>query len=116
MVKQLPSATSCRLSLEQMTSRLAIMMAAVSAEELVSAAKGYIGSLVRYRAGDQAGADDGDALGLSEALGTVSYGENQARFSRMSVSRTQNASERPVQKIDTGFGVLSKKYNEATRI
>jgi ATP-dependent Zn protease len=38
--------------------------------------------------------------GLSEELGTVSYGENQDEvFLGMSVSRTQNASEATVQKI-----------------
>src|SRR6187399_291446 len=40
--------------------------------------------------------------GLSEELGTVSYGENQDEvFLGMSVSRTQNASEATVQKIDS---------------
>jgi ATP-dependent Zn protease len=40
--------------------------------------------------------------GLVEALGTVSYGENQDEvFLGMSVPRTQNASEVTVQKIDT---------------
>ncbi len=40
--------------------------------------------------------------GLSEQLGTVSYGENQDEvFLGMSVSRTQNVSEATAQKIDT---------------
>jgi cell division protease FtsH len=56
--------------------------------------------------------------GLSEALGTVSYGENQDEvFLGMSVSRTQNASEATVQKIDTEIRrFVEEGYNEATRI
>jgi cell division protease FtsH len=56
--------------------------------------------------------------GLSEELGTVSYGENQDEvFLGMSVSRTQNASEATVQKIDSEIKRLVEQgYNEATRI
>jgi cell division protease FtsH len=56
--------------------------------------------------------------GLSEELGTVSYGENQDEvFLGMSVSRTQNASEATVQKIDTEIRrFVEEGYNEATRI
>src|SRR3982075_114415 len=56
--------------------------------------------------------------GLSEALGTVSYGENQDEvFLGMSVSRTQNASEATVQKIDTEIRrFVEEGYNQATRI
>jgi cell division protease FtsH len=56
--------------------------------------------------------------GLSEELGTVSYGENQDEvFLGMSVSRTQNASEATVQKIDSEIRRLVEEgYNEATRI
>src|SRR5213083_2279957 len=56
--------------------------------------------------------------GLSEELGTVSYGENQDEvFLGMSVSRTQNASEATVQKIDTEIKRLVEEgYNEATKI
>src|SRR5437879_13357404 len=56
--------------------------------------------------------------GLSEQLGTVSYGENQDEvFLGMSVSRTQNASEATVQKIDSEIRRLVEDgYNEATKI
>src|SRR5207237_757766 len=56
--------------------------------------------------------------GLSEELGTVSYGENQDEvFLGMSVSRTQNASEATVQKIDSEIRRLVEEgYNEATKI
>jgi cell division protease FtsH len=56
--------------------------------------------------------------GLSEELGTVSYGENQDEvFLGMSVSRTQNASEATVQKIDSEIRRLVEEgYNQATKI
>ena len=48
--------------------------------------------------------------GLSEELGTVSYGENQDEvFLGMSVSRTQNASEATVQRSTPRSGALSRK-------
>src|SRR5256885_15469500 len=52
--------------------------------------------------------------GLSEELGTVSYGENQDEvFLGMSVSRTQNASEATVQKIDKEIRrFVEEGYNE----
>ena len=48
----------------------------------------------------------------------MSYGENQDEvFLGMSVSRTQNASEATVQKIDTEIRrFVEEGYNEATRI
>ena len=54
--------------------------------------------------------------GLSEELGTVSYGENQDEvFLGMSVSRTLNASEATVQKIDSEIRRLVEEgYNQAT--
>jgi cell division protease FtsH len=56
--------------------------------------------------------------GLSQELGTVSYGENQDEvFLGMSVSRTQNASEATVQKIDSEIKRLVEEgYQQATRI
>src|SRR5246500_80349 len=56
--------------------------------------------------------------GLSEELGTVSYGENQDEvFLGMSVSRTQNASEATVQKIDVEIRRLVEAgYREAHKI
>jgi cell division protease FtsH len=56
--------------------------------------------------------------GLSEELGTVSYGENQDEvFLGMSVSRIQNASEATVQKIDSEIRRLVEEgYNPATKI
>ena len=64
MVMQLPERDKLSMSLEQMTSRLAIMMGGRVAEELVfGREQGHLGRRVRHRAGDQARAHDGDALG-----------------------------------------------------
>jgi cell division protease FtsH len=61
---------------------------------------------------------DGHALGPVRELGTLSYGENQdGVLLGMSVSRTQNASEATVQKIDSEIRRLVEEgYNEATKI
>ena len=119
MVMQLPERDKLSMSLEQMTSRLAIMMGGRVAEELVFG---------RQKVTSGAASDIEQATrlarmmvtrwGLSEELGTVSYGENQDEvFLGMSVSRTQNASEATVQKIDAEIKRLVEEgYNEATRI
>ncbi len=67
-----PSATSCSMSYEQMTSRLAIMMGGRVAEEIIFGKdKVTSGAAVRHRAGDDARPRDGDALGL---LGRTRHG------------------------------------------
>ena len=122
MVMQLPERDKLSMSLEQMTSRLAIMMGGRVAEELVFG---------RDKVTSGAASDIEQATrlarmmvtrwGLSEELGTVSYGENQDEvFLGMSVSRTQNASEATVQKIDTrdqtaGRGGLSGGHQDPDR-
>jgi cell division protease FtsH len=119
MVMQLPERDKLSMSLEQMTSRLAIMMGGRVAEELVFGKE-------KVTSGASSDIEQATRLarmmvtrwGLSEALGTVSYGENQDEvFLGMSVSRTQNASEATVQKIDTEIRrFVEEGYNEATRI
>jgi cell division protease FtsH len=119
MVMQLPERDKLSMSREQMTSRLAIMMGGRVAEELVFGRE-------KVTSGASSDIEQATRLarmmvtrwGLSEALGTVSYGENQDEvFLGMSVSRTQNASEATVQKIDTEIRrFVEEGYNEATRI
>jgi cell division protease FtsH len=119
MVMQLPERDKLSMSLEQMTSRLAIMMGGRVAEELVFGRE-------KVTSGASSDIEQATRLarmmvtrwGLSEALGTVSYGENQDEvFLGMSVSRTQNASEATVQKIDTEIRrFVEDGYNQATRI
>jgi cell division protease FtsH len=119
MVMQLPERDKLSMSLEQMTSRLAIMMGGRVAEELVFGRE-------KVTSGAASDIEQATRLarmmvtrwGLSEELGTVSYGENQDEvFLGMSVSRTQNASEATVQKIDSEIKRLVEEgYQQATRI
>lgn len=119
MVMQLPERDKLSMSLEQMTSRLAIMMGGRVAEELVFGKE-------KVTSGASSDIEQATRLarmmvtrwGLSDELGTVSYGENQDEvFLGMSVSRTQNASEATVQKIDKEIRrFVEEGYNEATRI
>lgn len=119
MVMQLPERDKLSMSLEQMTSRLAIMMGGRVAEELIFGKE-------KVTSGASSDIDQATRLarmmvtrwGLSDELGTVSYGENQDEvFLGMSVSRTQNASEATVQKIDTEIRrFVEEGYNEAKRI
>ncbi len=119
MVMQLPERDKLSMSLEQMTSRLAIMMGGRVAEELIFGRE-------KVTSGAASDIEQATRLarmmvtrwGLSEKLGTVSYGENQDEvFLGMSVSRTQNASEATVQTIDAEIRRLVEEgYHEATRI
>jgi cell division protease FtsH len=119
MVMQLPERDKLSMSLEQMTSRLAIMMGGRVAEELVFGRE-------KVTSGAASDIEQATRLarmmvtrwGLSEELGTVSYGENQDEvFLGMSVSRTQNASEATVQKIDSEIRRLVEEgYRQATNI
>ena len=85
-----------------MTSRLAIMMGGRVAEELVFGRE-------KVTSGAASDIEQATKLarmmvtrwGLSDALGTVAYGENQEEvFLGYSVARQQNISEATVQKID----------------
>ncbi|MEO6947306.1 MAG: ATP-dependent zinc metalloprotease FtsH [Nitrobacter sp.] len=119
MVMQLPERDKLSMSREQMTSRLAIMMGGRVAEELIFGRE-------KVTSGASSDIEQATRLarmmvtrwGLSEELGTVSYGENQDEvFLGMSVSRTQNASEATVQKIDKEIRrFVEEGYKEATRI
>ncbi|MEH2511917.1 cell division protease FtsH [Nitrobacteraceae bacterium AZCC 1564] len=119
MVMQLPERDKLSMSLEQMTSRLAIMMGGRVAEELIFGRE-------KVTSGAASDIEQATRLarmmvtrwGLSEKLGTVSYGENQDEvFLGMSVSRTQNASEATVQMIDAEIKRLVEEgYQAATRI
>ena len=102
MVMQLPERDKLSMSLEQMTSRLAIMMGGRVAEELVFGRE-------KVTSGAASDIEQATKLarmmvtrwGLSDELGTVAYGENQEEvFLGYSVARQQNISEATVQKID----------------
>ncbi|MFZ5732494.1 MAG: ATP-dependent zinc metalloprotease FtsH [Pseudomonadota bacterium] len=119
MVMQLPERDKLSMSLEQMTSRLAIMMGGRVAEELIFGKE-------KVTSGAASDIEQATRLarmmvtrwGLSEQLGTVAYGENQDEvFLGMSVARTQNVSESTAQKIDNEIRRLVEEgYQEATKI
>jgi cell division protease FtsH len=119
MVMQLPERDKLSMSLEQMTSRLAIMMGGRVAEELVFGRE-------KVTSGAASDIEQATKLarmmvtrwGLSDALGTVAYGENQEEvFLGYSVARQQNISEATVQKIDAEIRrYVEEGYAEAQRI
>ena len=119
MVMQLPERDKLSMSLEQMTSRLAIMMGGRVAEELVFGRE-------RVTSGAASDIEQATKLarmmvtrwGLSDALGTVAYGENQEEvFLGYSVARQQDISEATVQKIDAEIRRLVEAgYQEAQQI
>ncbi len=101
MVKQLPEADRLSTTFEQMTSRLAILLGGRAAEELIFGHS----KVTSGTAGDIEEATKLARLmvmrwGLSEALGTVAYGENQDEvFLGHSITRQQNISEHTAQII-----------------
>jgi len=119
MVMQLPERDKLSMSYEQMTSRLAIMMGGRVAEELVFGRD-------KVTSGAQSDIEQATRLarmmvtrwGFSDALGAVSYGENQDEvFLGMSVARQQNVSESTAQTIDAEVKRLVQEgHDEARRI
>src|SRR5262247_1309569 len=119
MVMQLPERDKLSMSLEQMTSRLAIMMGGRVAEELVFGKE-------KVTSGAASDIEQATKLarmmvtrwGLSETLGTVAYGENQDEvFLGYQVARQQNVSEETSRKIDGEIKRLVEAgYAEAQRI
>ena len=119
MVMQLPERDKLSMSVEQMTSRLAIMMGGRIAEEMIFGKE-------KVTSGAASDIEQATRLarmmvtrwGLSDELGTVAYGENQEEvFLGHSVSRTQNISEQTAQKIDAEIRRLVEEgLSEARRI
>ena len=119
MVMQLPERDKLSMSLEQMTSRLAIMMGGRVAEELVFGRE-------KVTSGAASDIEQATKLarmmvtrwGLSDTLGTVAYGENQEEvFLGYSVARQQNISEETAKKIDGEIRRLVEAgYSEANQI
>jgi cell division protease FtsH len=101
MVKQLPEDDRLSMTLEQMTSRLAIMMAGRCAEEMIFGRD-------KVTSGTADDIEEATSLartmvtrwGLSERLGTVAYGENEEEvFLGHSIARRNNVSEETAQTI-----------------
>jgi len=89
------------MTLEQMTSRLAILMAGRCAEEMVFGRdKVTSGTADDIEQATKLARTMVTRYGLSERLGTVAYGENEEEvFLGHSVTRTQNVSEETAETI-----------------
>jgi len=119
MVMQLPEGDRYSIDFQQMTSRLAISMAGRVAEELIFGKdKVTSGASSDIQAATGLARNMVTRWGFSEAVGTVSYGDNQEEvFLGHSVARTQNVSEDTAQKIDTEVRRLVQGgLDEARRI
>jgi len=119
MVMQLPEGDRYSMHYDQMTSRLAIMMAGRVAEELIFGKdKVTSGASSDIQAATGLARNMVTRWGFSEALGPVSYGDNQEEvFLGHSVARTQNVSEDTAQKIDSEVRRLVQSgLDEARRI
>ena len=119
MVMQLPEGDRHSMNFEQMTSRLAIMMGGRVAEELIFGKnKITSGASSDISAATSLARNMVTRWGYSDALGTVSYGDNQEEvFLGHSVARTQNVSEDTAQKIDLEVRRLVQAgFDDAMRI
>ncbi|WP_137043526.1 ATP-dependent zinc metalloprotease FtsH [Pseudolabrys sp. FHR47] len=102
MVMQLPERDKLSMSLEQMESRLAIIMAGRVAEDLIFGRdKVTSGAASDIEQGTKLARMMVTRWGLSDELGPVAYGDNQDEvFLGYQVSRQQNVSEETSRKID----------------
>jgi cell division protease FtsH len=119
MVMQLPEGDRYSMNYEQMTSRLAIMMAGRVAEELIfGKEKVTSGASSDIQAATGLARNMVTRWGYSDKLGLVAYGDNQEEvFLGHSVSRTQNVSEATANVIDAEIKRLVQSgYDEAKRI
>ncbi len=119
MVMQLPEADRYSLDYQQMTSRLAIMMAGRVAEELIFGKdKITSGASSDIQAATGLARNMVTRWGYSDELGLVAYGDNQEEvFLGHSVSRTQNVSEATANVIDAEVKRLVQDgYSEAKRL
>ncbi|MEN0041021.1 MAG: ATP-dependent zinc metalloprotease FtsH [Pseudomonadota bacterium] len=117
MVMQLPERDQISMSYEEMTSRLAVMMAGRVAEELTFGKK-------NVTSGAQSDIDQATKLaramvtqwGYSDKLGKVAYGENQQEvFLGHSVAQSKNVSEETAQIIDSEVRRLVDEGHETAR-
>jgi cell division protease FtsH len=119
MVMQLPEGDRYSMDFQQMTSRLAIMMAGRVAEELIFGRDHVTsGASSDIQAATGLARNMVTRWGFSDSLGTVSYGDNQEEvFLGHSVARTQNVSENTAEKIDSEVRRLVQGgLDEARRI
>ena len=119
MVMQLPERDQLSMSYQQMTSRLAILMGGRVAEEMIFGAdKVTSGAASDIEQATKLARAMVTRWGFSDALGRVSYGENQEEvFLGHSVARQQNMSEETQRKIDAEVRrLIDEAYDKARTI
>ena len=119
MVMQLPEADRYSMKYQQMTSTLAIMMGGRVAEELIFGKENVTsGASSDIEQATRLARAMVTRWGFSDALGVVSYGENQEEvFLGHSVARTQNVSAETAKTIDSEIRRLVQGgHDEARRI
>ena len=119
MVMQLPERDQLSMSLQQMNSRLAVLMGGRVAEEMIFGKdKVTSGAASDIQQATKLARAMVTQFGFSDELGTVLYGDNQEEvFLGHSVARHQNISEQTAQKIDAEVRRLVEEgLSEATRI
>jgi cell division protease FtsH len=119
MVMRLPERDRHNETRERLTSFIAIAMGGRVAEELVFGyEKVTTGASQDIEMATKTARAMVTRAGMSDALGTVAYGENQEEvFLGYSVSRQQNISESTVAKIDSEIRrLVDEGYQEAKQI
>lgn len=119
MVKQLPEDDRLSRTLEQMTSRLAILMAGRCAEEMIFGRdKLTSGTADDIEEATKLARTMVTRWGLSERLGTVAYGENEEEvFLGHSITRQQNVSEETAQTIAVEVRkLIDAAHTQAARV
>ncbi len=118
-VKQLPENDQLSTTLEQMKSRLAILLGGRAAEEMTFGRdKITSGAAQDFEQATKLARNMVTRWGLSEELGTVAYGENQDEvFLGHSVARQQNVSDMDAQRITAEIRrLVDGAQDEAKRI
>jgi cell division protease FtsH len=119
LVKQLPESDQISLTLEQMISRLAVMVAGRAAEEMTfGRLKVTSGSAADLEKATKLARTMVARWGLSEEVGMVVYEENQEEvFLGQSVARQRNVSEQTAQTIASEVRkLIDSAYQEARQI
>ena len=116
-VRQLPENDQVSMTVEQMKSKLAVMLAGRAAEELTFGRDQLTsGAAADFENATRLARNMVTRWGLSEALGPIAYGENQDEvFLGHSVARQQNVSDSDAQKITAEIRKLVDEAMGAAR-
>ena len=119
MVMQLPERDKLSMSLEEMTSRMAVLMGGRVAEELkFGKQKVTSGAASDIEQATKLARAMVTQYGLSDELGPIAYAEDQGEvFLGQSIARSQSISGETAQKIESEIRrIVTDGYDTATRI